>query len=188
MKKVALISLLTSIFVIPQSLANEEQDTSGFYLGGHIGSISTEFGGSDLKNGTVFGVYGGYDFNHWLGVESNFLLSNNIGKNNVDVYAGVLSIAPKISYQINDSISIYSKVGIASLALELSDSTGSNTYSDLTWTYGFGVNVDITNNIAARLSYDVISGEVENENYFATGRNDIDVDMKLLMLGVQYHF
>ncbi len=174
-----------SILAASPSFANGND--RGFYLGGAVGSVSTDFGGIE-SDGTLYGIYGGYDFNSWFGLETSLMLSGNLENKYFDVYVGTLTVTPTLTFPINSYFSIYTKAGIASMAMELSNSSSSETYSDLTWTYGVGVKAAITPNIVARVSYDVISGEMENDDNFKLASNNFDVDISKLMLGVQYKF
>lgn len=92
------ISLLSALAATQVSATT---DTTGFYVGGALNRVTADaFDGSET--GTGVGVYGGYNFNEWFGLEANLFATGDLGDKDVDISAGALSFTPKFTAQIND--------------------------------------------------------------------------------------
>ena len=80
MKKLSLITLpLLSLFALP---VIAENDHTGFYVGGAVNKV--EFKVDESEKETGLGIYGGYNFNHWFGLEANLFVSGNMGDDDID--------------------------------------------------------------------------------------------------------
>ncbi len=179
------ISLLSTLATAQVSAAT---DTTGFYVGGALNRVTVDGDDfTDSQSGTGAGIYGGYNFNEWFGLEANLFATGDLGDKDIDVSAGALSFTPKFTAQINDIFSAYAKVGIASMAIVLD---GNGIDEDLTgfgWTYGVGVNAAVTEHLNIRVSYDVTTGKLDADNNYL-GLKDIDTDIKQFAVGVHYQF
>lgn len=172
-------SLLT---VFASSNVVAANDHSGFYVGGSVGQLKLKAEGNN-DSGIGYGVYGGYNFNDWFGLETNMFLSGDLGGNGQDKGAGYLALTPKFTYQIDDTFSVYGKIGIASMAVD------NQRYEDLSGfgvVYGVGINASVTENLNIRLGYDIVKGDLDA--YLPFNRKDIHTDISSLALGVHYQF
>ncbi|WP_299793226.1 porin family protein [uncultured Shewanella sp.] len=184
MKKlsIAAVSLL-AIFASTSVMA--ANDHTGFYVGGSLGQLELKAKGSETGFG--LGAYGGYNFNEWFGLEANLFVSGDLGDRYTDIGAGTFAFTPKFTYQIDDTYSVYGKVGIASMAVVTKDGFyGNEDFSGFGWAYGVGVNASVTENLNIRLGYDVVTGELDSEYY--NGAQNIDTDISNFALGMHYQF
>ncbi|MFB2663064.1 porin family protein [Shewanella mangrovisoli] len=185
MKKLSLVAVsLLSTLVASQ--ASAAADTTGFYVGGALNRVTVE-AFDDSETGTGFGVYGGYNFNEWFGLEANLFATPDLGDSDVDITAGALTFAPKFTLQINDMFSAYAKVGVASMAMNVDGLGFDEDFTGFGWTYGVGINAAVTERLNVRFSYDVTTGDLEADHKHLNV-NDIDTDMKQLAIGVHYQF
>jgi outer membrane immunogenic protein len=185
MKHLSLISAsLLTLFLSTQALA--ETDNTGFYVGGAINNIKLSGDGDEDESGAGLGFYGGYNFNHWFGLESNLFFSGDLGDSDVDVTAGALSFTPKFTLQFNEVFSGYAKVGLASMAVVLDTEFGDFDFSGIGWSYGLGLNAAVSEHLNIRLSYDVTSGDIDSDDFGFI--DNIDIDIKQLALGMHYQF
>lgn len=167
-------------------------------------------------SGTGFGVYGGYHFNHFFGLEASIFGSGDLGENDVDVTATSFTLTPKFTYQINDIVSVFAKFGVAMTTGDISEfSTYSRSNADGSYenyykndadfdgygvTYGIGVNVSITEHLNMRLGYDVVKTDLDMDSsdslsiegvvVYEHHDRDKNVDTKLsnFTLGMHYQF
>ncbi|UJF22196.1 porin family protein [Shewanella sp. OMA3-2] len=182
MKKLSFITLpLLSLLSLP---VMAENDHTGFYVGGAVNKV--EFKVDDSEKETGLGIYGGYNFNHWFGLEANLFTSGNLGEDEFDVVAGAFTVTPKFTLQFNDTFSGYAKIGLASMALAIDTPDADTTFSGVGITYGVGLNASVTESLNIRLSYDVTSGDLESDDYGWI--NDLDSEIKQLALGLHYQF
>jgi len=179
---IAAVSLL-AIFASSNALA--ANDHTGFYVGGSLGQLKVKADGSE--SGVGFGAYGGYNFNEWFGLEANMFVSGDLGDGGTDVGAGTFAFTPKFTYQINDTFSVYGKVGISSMAVVVRpDYLRDEDFTGFGWAYGVGVNASMTENLNVRLGYDVVTGELDSE--YSNGGQNIDTDISNFALGMHYQF
>ena len=161
-------------------------DHSGFYVGGSVGQLKLKAEGNS-DSGIGYGIYGGYNFNDWFGLETHMFLSGDLGGNGQDKGAGYLALTPKFTYQIDDTFSVYGKIGIASMAVVFErDNQRDEDLSGFGVVYGVGINASVTENLNIRLGYDIVKGDLDSD--FPFNRKDIDTDISSLALGVHYQF
>lgn len=185
MKKLSLVAVsLLSALVAGQ--ASAAADTTGFYVGGALNRVAVDVV-DDSDTGTGFGVYGGYNFNEWFGLEANLFATADLGDRDTDVTAGALTFAPKFTLQINDMFSAYAKVGVASMAMNFDGFGFDEDFTGFGWTYGVGINAAVTERLNVRFSYDVTTGDLDADHSYLNMK-DIDTDMKQLAIGVHYQF
>ena len=159
MKKLLAAALL-SVAVAPAFAAD-----SGFYAGVDVGSGKIRLsncgagcGTSSKDNDTIGGVLLGYQYNKNLAVEGKYTGGgkwvNAAGTGDVknDAFAfAVVGIAP-----INDSFSLYGKLGIASNKSKVSNQAvmGVQDTRRTAATYGVGAQYNATPTVGIRLGYD----------------------------------
>ncbi len=195
-KNIGFTALLLATSV--SSLAQEQTlvDT-GWYIGGAIGHQSSELKDSATSKSTdaSFGVFGGYNFQPWFGLEGSFYL----GETDVDGSSslrsagfGVLSITPKFTLAINDAAALYVKAGLASIGYSEEYRSGSRysrsnteSWSGAGTSLGIGAEYRIHNGVKIRLSYDQFRATLEDvDDYYA----DIDAELFQTSFGVYYQF
>lgn len=189
----------------------ETVDHSGWYVGGAIGSSKTQLEISNFSNSENIEshqVYGGYNFNQWFGVESNFFISGDVSDNQPGVrnaYFTGLSLTPKISIQATSHLVFFAKAGIAGLAYTEEYSRRYNedyyydngyryrkdqSWSDHVSTYSAGAEWSMTNKLKLRIIYDYLSGSIEEDDsdYYYDYADKIDVTLKNISFGAHYQF
>ena len=157
----------------------------GAYVGGQIGALSVDVEG-ESESGQSYGAYGGYNFNEWFGLEGTIYLTNDFVDNEfASVYAASFSVAPKFTLVLNDTFSLYGKVGLASVAVVVDNVIRDIDYQGFGLTAGAGVNAAITDKLNIRLGYDFTAAELDSDDF---GAQDIDMDLSNVTLGMHYQF
>lgn len=184
MKKLPLVAVsLLSALVVGQASA---ADTTGFYVGGALNRVTVD-AFDDSESGTGLGVYGGYNFNEWFGLEANLFATGDLGDKDVDISAVVFTFTPKFTLKINDMFSVYAKVGVASMAVNVGGYVFDKDFTGFGWAYGVGVNAAVTEHLNVRLSYDFTTGDLDADHSYLNLK-DIDTDIKQIAIGVHYQF
>ena len=201
-KRLALTGILTltSFNIIAEE---SEQDRSDWYVGGMVGHGSVEIKSithtNDQDNVTMVGAYGGYIFNDWFTLEVGLFSTGELADNQANLLeAGLsaLTVTPKFTYEVSDTISFYGKAGIAHMRYEeeynnyiLYQRDYDQTWSGTGGLLGIGVQFSFENGIAVRLNYDRIMGSLDgiDEQYYSYAP-DVDIDLEQLSISMHYHF
>lgn len=189
MYKISLLATTLCAVLAAPAFANTDalsstSDNRGFYIGGAVNK--TELGSGDISgsaDATGFGIYGGYQFNDWFGLESNFFAAD-VGEDDLDVVAGALTFTPTFTARFNETFSVFAKVGVASMAVVVDGYGEDFTASGFGLTYGIGLNAAITENLNLRVSYDMSKGDIDEDSYI----DDVDAEIEQLALGLHYQF
>jgi opacity protein-like surface antigen len=187
------------------AVANEKlADHTGWYVGGSIGHVNSE--ARKARNfdssGNAFGVYGGYNFSKWLGLEMDLQVSEDIkedadledGSRVNNVYYGSFSVMPKLTWQINNSFALFGKAGMAVLSYTEETRRRSSSYryddqwAELVPGYALGAEISTPVGVKVRLSYTSISGDLEYEDDYWDDDEEIDAKFETVTLGVHYQF
>lgn len=161
MKKSLIAALLTA-FAAPAFA--EGTGLSGFYAGATLGSGSANFSSpagltvDNTRSRAVYGLFGGYRFTPNLAAELDYTGASYIYTTTA---AGVRYLSKQIvfaavavgSYPINDTFSLYGKLGLSSAS---SENTGiaEQTTRRTGLTAGVGAEYKFTPKIAGRLGVD----------------------------------
>ncbi|MCL1094405.1 porin family protein [Shewanella kaireitica] len=184
MKKLSIIALAV-LGLTTSTVASAETDRIGAYVGGQIGAFSAEVEG-DSESGQSYGAYGGYNFNEWFGLEGTIYLTNDFVDNEfASIHAASFSVAPKFTLVLNDTFSLYGKIGVASVAVVADSFIRDVDYSGFGLTVGAGVNAAVTDKLNIRLGYDFTSADLDSDDF---GTQDIDMDLSNVTLGMHYQF
>jgi opacity protein-like surface antigen len=189
------------------AVANDKAaDHTGWYVGGSFGHVDSE--AKDARNfdssGNAYGIYGGYNFSKWFGVEMEAQVTDDIredadledGSRVNNVYYGSFSVMPKFTWQINNSFALFGKFGYSALTYteETRRRNSSYRYSyDDQWgelVPGYGVGAEFTTPVGViiRLAYANISGDLEYEDDYWDDEPEIEAKFETLTLGVHYQF
>ena len=194
MKKLLAAALL-SVVAVPAFAAPAASDGS-YYVGVDVGNgkvrPSNCAGGciaASKDNDTVAGIMLGYQYNKNLAVEvkytgtGKYQVSGNLGEFKGDAFdLAVVGIAP-----INDSFSVYGKLGIASNNMKVSG-TMATAYQDTrrtAATYGVGAQYNATPTVGIRLGYDHFYGKADP---IAAGWTSVDADSDIWTVGAVFKF
>lgn len=203
MKFISLIFIFISLFWI-----NAYAD-GGFYTGIGVGAARLNnkaqenqvLGNSGAQNANgdalASNLYFGYDFNHFVGLEEEYLVAFNSNiANSYSANQQVLAteIALHLPFGIFSSslngLNIFAKGGMGYEMAQFSGMNGcfncvnpSNQYSSFVPVYGAGVEYGFTN-VGYRLEWDGI-GSMTNVNQ---GMNQVALSSNMLLLSIMYHF
>lgn len=176
---------------------------AGFFVGGMGGNSSTT---TVLKNtstqkgsASFYGIYGGYNFTDWLGLETAFFNTGDVSDNREHLVKAdylALSIAPKLTYRVSPFFSVYAKAGFAYLNYkETYDDTilfergTKQTWSGIARYVGIGGQFDIKYGVKVRVGFDRVTGSIgSNDNTYYRDIPDVDAKLDQLSLGMHYAF
>ncbi|HJW47154.1 MAG TPA: outer membrane beta-barrel protein [Lysobacter sp.] len=168
MRKSKLLStlLLSSTLGVIAFSANAQD--KGFYAGAGIGQSSVDEGSYDDED-TAFSVFGGYQFNKYLGLETGYVDFGKIEPqgNGAALEGDTAYLTAVGTLPITDKFSAYAKAGVHRWNVddELTGLIGKNDDSGTDPTYGLGAQYRLTDQVAIRGEYSRF--EVE----------DLDVDL-----------
>ena len=142
MKKIA-IAVLLSAFVAAPAVAAD----TGFYAGVKLGSANKSASGVSETN-SAFGVFGGYSFNPNVAVELGYTDLGTAALGIIKFTA--LEVSAVGTFPINQQISLYGKLGLASTKEEGLGFSGTRSAA----TYGLGGQFNVNPNIGIRLGWE----------------------------------
>ncbi|WP_299492569.1 porin family protein [uncultured Shewanella sp.] len=188
---------IATLMLTTAHIATANANTEGFYLGGEFGNTNLKIADLSIDDREKsYGLYTGYQFNHWFALEgkiskagdyhlSEDLIFVSIDEHNHSSYSTAhaqweistttYSFAPKFTLQLNDVLSVYSKLGLNYTKVSgdgnittLDDKYFVKYYFDNTkgWGYTFavGFNASLNKHLALRLGYDYAETDLKN-NY-----------------------
>jgi opacity protein-like surface antigen len=195
--------LLVGFLVAEASTENKDKFGSDaeWYLGASFGTVDANLKGtrSFESSGSAYGVYGGYNFLPWLGVELEYQKSEDMNEylvitefpplgSSVDsVQYTTYSLMPKFNWNLTKNFSLISKLGVVRLNysehLALRSLIGlprskNQSWNDTTFGYGLGAELSVTQHLLIRLFANGLKGSF----------NNIDAKIETLSLGIQYQF
>lgn len=179
-----------------------QNDHTGWYVGGLVGVAKTDTEVDGLvdqkENAGAFGVYGGYNFTRWFGLEGSIMETGDVGDDRADLDSagfGALTLTPRFSLHLNDTFSLFGKFGYAFVAYgeEYDDYNSDVGDDEALWydsliTYGLGAQIATPVGVNVRLSHDVFRGELDDGDLGFNSVPDADIDWRQWSLGVHYQF
>lgn len=198
MKKLTLIlAVIIAAYTTPTAFAQSDSD-NGFYVGGGggIGKISDDCNSGDSAvidsatvvinscddKSTVWRVFGGYQFNPYLGAEIEYAISNGYetgttvsrggSSTNVDIETDfhTFGISAVARYPFSDSFSVFARGGFHRWEQEASGSGASASENGTDPLLGGGIEFRPTDRFGVRL---------EHARYFG---DEFDLDATALQL------
>jgi opacity protein-like surface antigen len=173
-------------------------DNTGWYVGGFFGNQSSDI---EKTSRTIsdshytFGALAGYHFTPWFGLESTLFTNNqDASKSSALRSTGTIGVTftPKVTWEINNRLSVYAKAGLSSLAYyeeyrsdRRFDEDDTDTWRGVGSTYGVGANLSLSANTWLRLSYDKHQARVDDAD---NKLSDIDLDLAQTSVGLYYQF
>ncbi|HCM1332560.1 TPA: OmpA family protein [Vibrio parahaemolyticus] len=162
------------------------------YVGGRIGWAAYQDAcgpsASDCNDDTFgYGVYGGYQFNHWLALEGGVTAygepdaSYPDGDLAAEVTGG--EVAVKLSYPLTKRVDVFTRLGGAYQSIDKSTSIASDTMNSHEWNTlaSLGMSYRLSQRWSLRGEYQFIDGIGED--------NDIgQADLHFTSIGLTYHF
>jgi opacity protein-like surface antigen len=179
------------------------RDNRGWFVGGALSSANgeAEVGNVTMldEKGIGFGVYGGYNFSDWFGLEGASFQSDNMSNDRPGLDSAeffTLSFMPKLTVNFNDSVGIFFKAGptFVMYTEEYNNYEGDYWDDEFDWSEvilgaGVGTEIAIQDGVKLRLSYDYVSGNLDENWYDWDAPNErVDVTLGRFALGVHYQF
>jgi OOP family OmpA-OmpF porin len=175
MRKTKLLSTLLLSATLGAAAFGANAQDKGFYAGAGVGQSFVDEGVYDDED-TAFSVFGGYEFNPYIGVEAGYV---DFGKVQADKRMGpelegdTAYLTAVGTLPITDSFSAYAKAGFHSWNLD-SDLVSNSDDSGTDPTYGLGVQYRFTDRLALRGEYSRFEAE--------------DADVDLASVQVRFDF
>lgn len=208
-------SISVASYAEQQELADPEStNETNFYLGGVFGKADTEQTFDDQytlegrkffqdSSTNVYGVYAGFNFNRTWAIEGAVLYLPDIDERPSeipidDVYMTVFTLTPVLHFDFNRNISLFIKAGIGYLiyiedfkkhGIEGSRHSDDDTWAAPGFAWGLGFEIDLSESLSTRIGYDYLNADLEadDENHHEK-QGDVDGEMSLLSLSLQYNF
>ncbi len=194
-----------AILLVAQPAFAATYEFRGFYAGAHAGHImaDADLAGGDLDgNSLMGGVQAGYNFMSGglvYGLEIDLSLAGE-GPDGIcpaiatpcDLDMGPMgTLRARLGYAADDWL-IYVTGGAAASQFELEDTAGFESDGGLHgWTVGAGIEYLLGDNVGAKVEYRHMQfgdfGSFDNEVEDQAGAS-FDVEMYVLMLGINFHF
>jgi len=145
MKSITTLSTLAALLLATNVQAN--QDVSGFYLGGGVGSTEAEVEYNSVStsvstNGSTLKLIGGYQFNRIVAIEAQYTSYGKIDPLSQE-YAEpkAISLAANLGYTFENGLRPFAVIGLSSLDYNLSIQT---PYDETTTALRFGAGLEYT--------------------------------------------
>lgn len=200
------VAVIASSFILggaSSALAQQARQDTGFYVGGAVGEAKAKdactglggvgfVGGCDDKD-TAWKLFGGYQFNHYLGAELGYVDLGKFSASGTVLGAPATASAEAkgvelvgvVSYPFTPQFSVYGKAGAFRWDVDTRATAGAAAASvgdhGTDFTLGAGVKYDFTRNLGARLEFQRYNNVGENNT---TGQTDIN----LWTIGLVYKF
>lgn len=156
MKKIAAVLLLSTAVAAPAFAAG-----NGLYAGVDLGRSSTStpavatIGASTKSSDTVFGVLLGYQLNQNVGVEAKFSGAGKFSTASTSAKADVFAVSVVGTMPMNDSFSLYGKLGYGSAKTSVTSTVGGVTGATrAAATYGLGLQYNVSSAVGVRFGWD----------------------------------
>jgi len=121
MKKITVLGALTAIALSVNVQAN--QDVSGFYIGGGVGTTHANFSTDSVSytpstDGSSIKFIGGYQFNRIVAIEAQYTSYGKVKLTNQDKWEPEsISVAANLGYSFNNGLRPFTTIGLSSLDL-----------------------------------------------------------------------
>lgn len=183
MRHTPLLMALTTCLTLPTwALAD------GVYTGLNLGMANASLrtpNGVDRNDQTVAGVVVGYQFTPYLALEGQYTGIGKVTDNlSGSAKADALSLSGVATLPLNETFSVYGKLGIAATKSKVS--SGLSAYNDATRTgatFGLGAEYRFDNTLSMRVGYDHYQAEVDKT---AGGSKSFDANVS--SVGLVYRF
>ena len=200
------IAPIVLTFLVSFTAHADDTTSSNWYIGGALGNASTQADNSTFSQSESAGtisVYGGYEFTESFSIEVAAINTGDVANDRSgleDASFFALTFTPKFNFSVSNKASLYAKAGISLLSYyEEYDAPIAGVrddeifWADIVPTVGIGVQYDIKEMLAIRLSYDYMSGDlddIDDENDSAGGNTvqNIDAELSIVTIGLQYQF
>ena len=182
------VLITTSAFTLSPAQAQTSPTPAAsprFYVGGNAGRSDfgscPGFASCDTKD-TGFRLYGGYQFNPWLGVELGYAhlgeTTASVAGNSASIKASGWTAQAVGSFPVINRVAVFGKLGAIHGESKTGGAFGSRKDIGTNLAYGLGVRYAVTNTLD-------VTGEWERLRFDGPGgSNDVD----LLSVGIRVKF
>ncbi len=179
MKKTALAILLASM-AMPSFASVDTTAFSGEVL---FGYANHDASGSPFSDSVFsYGIRGGYQVNENFAIEASYQelgeAEDSNGVNTLKMDASALMLGVKGIYPLQNGFSVVGRLGLSSLTLDLSDSTGSISDDGTELYFGIGAQYDINEQFYVGAEYTFVSADIDPIDY--------DIDNFTLSAGMRF--
>ena len=204
MNRLKLVAATTAALLLSTSIGSASPfEFAGFYAGAHAGysDSSADFGTGDLNNDALIGgLQAGYNFlsgNFLYGVETDIALTGACTDGSClyspgfacEVNAGPMAtLRGRLGYAVDDWL-VYVTGGAAGAKFELeTNGPGGRDSGLFGWTVGAGAEYLVGDIVGLKLEYRYLQfGDFGGKLQDPTGA-EIDVNMHVIMGGINFHF
>lgn len=191
MKSITTLSTLAALLLATNVQAN--QDVSGFYLGGGVGSTNVEvennWGSSSVDtDGSTLKFIGGYQFNRIVAIEAQYTSYGKVGDSKAlnSWEPTTISLAANLGYTFENGLRPFGVIGISSLDLDQKIKTLDDSNATA---LRFGAGLEYTppalSGVSFRAGYEADAFTVENSYGYTS---DEDVLIGSLYVAASYKF
>jgi OOP family OmpA-OmpF porin len=160
-----------------------------WYLGARVGAtlydnLEQTGGSSKFDDDTNFagGVFLGYSFNDWFGLEGGYNYLGETGMSNVrSATTNAFEVVGKFTWEATESLDVFLKAGAFAYQTRGYDSLSGLRDKDFDGTVGLGIENHFSDNLSLRFEYQYYNNITLNDAPY-----DSEWDTHLLALGVVY--
>jgi len=191
MKTITVLGALTAIALSVNVQAN--QDVSGFYIGGGVGTTHADFSANSLSysastDGSSLKIIGGYQFNRIVAIEAQYTKYGDIKSNSAYKWEPTtVSVAANLGYTFNNGLRPFATIGLSSL--DLGENMASTLDDSNATALRFGAGLEYTPaalaGVSFRAGYEGDAFVIEN-NY--ASYSDVDVILGSVYVAATYKF
>ncbi len=210
-KKLTMVVLMgsgsLSVVQAVAETAAQEVSNRGWYVGGEFGSVQGEADIGNLysldEEGAGLGVYGGYNFTNWFGLEGAVFRSSNLADERPELLRAefaTVSFMPKFTATLGKKVGLFAKAGLTYVSYSEEyddyddDDDDDRWLDDAEWGEilvggAIGTLIDIRDGVQLRVSYDHVSGTLD-DTWFSwdSPAEHVDATLSRVLVGVHYQF
>lgn len=186
--------LISSLFFTSHFVYASDDLDRGWFVGGELGftdyDLDWSSGAHYNDESYLVSPYFGYKFSKFLAMEGGGML--NIGAGNT-FYSGLYA-TPKLILPLSNRIHLYFKAGVTSMFF-FDEENDDNDFdiSEESWTgytpiYGVGVEYQWDIGVTFRFGYNLIDGQLENDDSIRDINNKMDINIHQFNVGAYYQF
>jgi OmpA-OmpF porin, OOP family len=182
-------AILLGSFTVTSTFSNMAYaGDQGFYTGANLGIGKPNINmpnGTDKSSSAVAGVFLGYKFNKYIGVEGEY---TGIGKVTDNLKGSAKGDAASLSaigfLPLNDEFNLYGKLGVAHTKTKVTSSLAPiNDATRNSVTYGLGGEYNFNKNVGMRVGWDHYNAAVDT-----AVNNKKNANANVVSVGVVYNF
>lgn len=160
-----------------------------WYLGARVGAtlydnLEQTGGSNKFDDDTNFagGVFLGYSFNDWFGLETGYTYLGETGlRNNMSAATNAIEVVGKFTWEATDTLDVFAKAGAFAYKTKGYDALSGLSDKDFNGTVGLGLEHHFSDDFSIRLEYQFYNNLTLNDAPYES-----EWDTHLLALGLVY--